>query len=146
MAASPPTPDALAQRLINQEAGAAATPDALAAVAERLHRQLRTRLVDVFGPTGFDALWARAMFLAHGALPPDARDPATPTVPLPPGVPAVGDDTTVAARETVIASFASFIALLFTFVGVPLGRSLLGQLWPALLLDELGPHTGESTQ
>lgn len=123
------------------------TPDELAAAADRIYGRLRAGLAVFFGPTGFDALWGRAMFLAHGAPLPGVHDAAAPTMTLPPGVPTVvGEGDTVAARETMVASFANFISLLFTFVGAPLGRSLLGQLWPAMLVRAPDPHTGEITQ
>lgn len=147
MAAPPPTPEELARWLLYHEAGTNPTSAVLAAAAERSYGQLRARLADVFGPTGFDALWARAMYLAHGTLPPGEGDAAASTELLPPGMPAgVLDQDPGAAREALITTFAGFIALLFTFVGPPLGRGLLGQIWPALLTAAPDPQTGDTTE
>src|SRR6476619_7548239 len=60
-----PAPEALARQLLAAEAGERTRPEELAAAGERAYLRLRERLAVLLGPTGFDALWARAMHLAQ---------------------------------------------------------------------------------
>jgi hypothetical protein len=145
---TPPAPAELARRLLTDEAGGYQSPEEVAAVAVRAYERLRERLTVFLGQQGFDSLWARAMYLAQrqfrfwdetaGVESPDK---------LPPGLHAAtsGRDSTE-ARDILIAAFASFIALLFTFIGEDVGFRLIGQVWPDLAPSEAGADTEGATQ
>lgn len=128
----PSRPEAVAQWLLAHEAAAAPRADGGATAAAQVHAQLRTSLVVFLGPTGFDSLWARAQHLAQPSVP--ARLGAAV---LPPDARATDTDHA--------AVIASFITLLFTFVGVALGVRLLRQSWPALPLDAADLNTSDDT-
>lgn len=128
----PPRPEALAHWLLAHEAAALPRAHGGAPAAAHIHAQLRTGLVVFLGPTGFDSLWARAQHLAQ------------PAVPTPVGAAVISPDARAAdaAHEAVLASF---ITLLFTFVGAALSVRLLRQLWPALPLDDADLATSDDT-
>lgn len=128
----PPRPDAVAHWLLAHEAAALQAADVGVTAAERVHAQLRAGLVVFLGPTGFDSLWARAQYLAQPGAP-----TSTGAAVLPPDAPAADAD-----HQAVLASF---ITLLFTFVGVALGVRLLRQLWPALPLDAADLDTSDGS-
>jgi hypothetical protein len=137
----PPAPEELARWLLIHEARDNPSPEVFAAAAERVHARLRASLSVFLGPTGFDSLWARAMHLSPtisgGAAPTGDESPAA--------LPAVfrtvvtGSDA-AEVHAGLIADVASFIALLFTFVGATLGLRLMRHVWPEL------PVGGPSTQ
>lgn len=122
MAYFPPRPEALAHWLLAHEGAALPHVHGDRTAADHVHAQLRTSLVVFLGPTGFDSLWARAQHLAQ------------PGVPTPMGTAVVSPDAHSADADHA-AVLASFISLLFTFVGAALGVRLLRQSWPALPLD-----------
>jgi hypothetical protein len=127
-------PDAVARWLLRETAADPASPDALAVVATHAYSQLRTHLAVFLGDQGFDALWRRAIHLAQREFPAwlDGAGAETPS-PLPPGLGnTVCDDDAAETHARLLAVFASFIALLFTFIGAELGRRLIDQ---ALLSD-----------
>jgi hypothetical protein len=144
---TPPAPAELARRLLTDKAGEQQSPEEVAAVATRAYERLRERLAVFLGQQGFDSLWARAMHLAQrqfrswdetaGAESPDT---------LPPGLHAAmrGRDS-AEARDILIAAFASFIALLFTFIGEEVGFRLVRQLWPDLPPGEADADTEGAT-
>ena len=145
---TPPAPAELARRLLTDEAGEHQSPEEVAAAAARAYERLRERLTVFLGQQGFDALWARAMHLAQrqfrswdetaGAESPDT---------LPPGLhTAMRGRGSAEARDILIAAFASFIALLFTFIGEEVGFRFIRQLWPNLLPGEAGADTEGATQ
>src|SRR5688500_17140821 len=70
MVETPSIPQAVAQWIRLQAAGADAGADALAAAAEAVQCRLRAGLTVFLGPTGFDSLWARAMHLEQRTSPP----------------------------------------------------------------------------
>ena len=143
----PPDPEALARRLLTHEVGEHPTSEAVEAAAALAYVQLPERLSVVLGPTGFDALWARAMLLARQQLH-AAGIEGDLALQIPPhGVPvAVRGRDSSEAHDLVIAAFASFIALLFTFIGAELGFRLLRQVWPELPLDAPATADRRSSQ
>jgi hypothetical protein len=134
-----PTPslsEKLARRLLRSEAGEHPTAEELAAVATAAYTRLRVHLAVFLGEQGFDALWRRATHLARQEFPWDDAADSDPSPALPPelcGILRGGDAT--AAYPRLIAAFASFIALLFTFIGEDLGVRLIYQAWPDLPPD-----------
>ena len=141
MVGTPPAPEELARRLLTQEAGTSLGAEELAAAAERIHARLRQSLGVYLGQSGFDSLWTRAMRLAQVTVPFGSSDGAA--------APATGFQAVVRGRNTgeartaLIAMFASFIGLLYTFVGASLGLRLIGQVWPKLFAGDRGTHMGE---
>jgi hypothetical protein len=108
---------------------------------------LRAHLAVFLGEQGFDALWRRATHLARQKFHTweDAVDDE-PSPALPPGLCGIlrGDATEAHAR--LIAAFASFIALLFTFIGEDLGVRLIYQAWPDLPPDAADTPAEGATQ
>ena len=145
---TPPAPTELARHLLTDEAGERQSPEELAAAAARAYERLRERLTVFLGQQGFDSLWARAMYLAHRqfrAWDEIAGEKSSDT--LPPGLHAAASGRGSAeTREILIAAFASFIALLFTFIGEELGFRLIRQLWPDLPPGEADANTEGATQ
>jgi hypothetical protein len=132
---TPPDPEALARQLLAYEAGATTSPEDVAAGGERAYHRLRERLAVLLGPTGFDALWARAMHLAQPKFRSGDGTAAEESLPTRAyGVHAAvhGRDSATAQHNLVVA-FASFITLLFTFIGEELGFRFIRQIWPGLL-------------
>ena len=137
----PPPPEALARWLLAAEAGEPANSEALAAAGEHIYLRLRVRLAVLLGSTGFDALWARAMHLAQPAF--CAEDDTAVAESLSvrtSGLHAIvyRRDSALGERNLVLA-FASFITLLYTFIGAELGFRFIRQLWP-----DLPPDAAES--
>jgi hypothetical protein len=147
----PPVPEALARRLIANEAGEKTSPEELAAAGESVYLRLRERLTILFGAAGFDALWARAMHLAQPRfLTTDgtpADEAAAPHAPRAYGLyAAVRGRNSVAAQHNLVVAFASFISLLFTFIGAELGFRFMRQIWPDLPPDAAAARAEEATQ
>jgi hypothetical protein len=141
---TPPTPEALARRLLAYEAGAKNSPEELAAAGERAYLRLRERLAVLLGATGFDALWARAMHLAqrkfHSGNDTAAEESFPTRASHAYGLHAAvrGRDSAV-VQDNLVVAFASFIRLLFTFIGEELGLHFIRQIWP-----DLPPDAAES--
>ena len=138
---TPPAPEELAGRLLAAEAREKTSPEELAAAGERAYLRLRERLAVLLGPTGFDALWARAMHLAQPKFHSGDDTAAEESVPMHGyGLHAAvrGRDAAVGQHNLVVA-FASFITLLFTFIGEELGFRFIRQIWP-----DLPPDAAES--
>jgi hypothetical protein len=134
---TPPAPERLARRLLAYEAGADQTSEELAAAAERTYDRLRERLTVFLGPHGFDSLWARATLLAGHQLHEGGIEGGVALHPPPHELQAsVRERTPSEVYTMVTTAFASFIALLFRFIGTDLGFRLLLQAWPELALDE----------
>jgi hypothetical protein len=136
-----PTPETLARQLLAAEFGDAKSTAAFAAAGERAYLRLRARLATLFGATGFDALWARAMSLAQRQDQPEDA-PRRPQSPAPVGsglAAAVRDRAPLAAQQYLIVIFTNFISLLFTFIGEPLGTRFMRQIWP-----QLPPYAADS--
>jgi hypothetical protein len=145
---SPPISEKLARRLLSSEGGDHPSPEELVAVTAAVYTQLRARLAVFLGEQGFDALWRRAVHLARRefhAWDDAAGEGSLPA--LPPGLHGVvrgGDAAEAHAR--LIAAFARFIALLFTFIGEDLGVRLIYQAWPDRPPDAADPHAEGATQ
>ncbi len=131
-----PDPDMVAQWLLLHEAEDHPSADALVTTAARVHARLRVGLMVFLGPAGFDSLWTRALHVVQPPVPASIRTGAGP-VPLLP----LNDQAAMRDDDAVVASF---IALLFTFVGADLGVRLLHTIWPALPLGESAPPTSET--
>jgi hypothetical protein len=135
----------LARRLLAYEVGAKESPEAFAAAGERAYLQLRARLLVLLGSSGFDALWARAVYMAQREFRPrDGPAAAAPTDTYGLHAAVRGQDSTT-VQQTLVATFASFIALLFTFIGEELGVRFICQIWPDLLPDATESGAEEST-
>ena len=144
MVGTPPVPEALARWLLSTEAEGTPSPDAWRAAAERVHVRLREGLSVFLGPTGFDSLWARAMHLARPTPLAPADAGGDGSTALLPGWPAWARPRDASeAHDVLLAALASFITLLFTFVGAALGARLIRRVWPDLPLGEAGTQTGE---
>src|SRR5207247_9013006 len=116
---TPPTPEALARQLLAAEAGERTRPEEFAAAGERAYLRLRERLAVLLGPTGFDALWARAMHLAQPKFRSGDDTAAEESVPMHGyGLAAAvrGHDSAVSQHNLAVA-FAGFITLLVQFMG-----------------------------
>jgi hypothetical protein len=148
---TPPTPESLARRLLAYEAGEKSRPEELAAAGEHVYLRLRERLVVLLGAAGFDALWVRAMHLAQPKFHPGdntvAEKEALPTpASRVDGLHAamLGRDS-AALQHNLVAAFASFITLLFTFIGEELGFRFIRQIWPELPPDAAALSAEEAT-
>jgi hypothetical protein len=138
----------LARLLLASEAGERTSPEEFAAAGERAYLRLRERLSVLLGLTGFDALWARAMHLAQPKLRSGDDTAAEESVPMHGyGLHAAvrGRDSAVGQHNLVVA-FASFITLLFTFIGEELSLRFIRQIWPDLPPDAAESYAKGSTQ
>jgi hypothetical protein len=133
-------PEELARRLLTHEAGE--QQDQLRA-GEQVYLRLRNHLAVLLGTTGFDALWARAIRVAQHEFHSgdDSTTDESIVMPIsvhPPGLHAAvsGHHPAVALQNLVIA-YASFLTLLFTFIGEDLGVRFIRQIWPSLPQDAL---------
>jgi len=136
----PAAPVVVAQWLLAAEAGMNNGTEELAAVGERVYHRLRMHLAVLLGSNGFDALWTRAMHLAQ----PNFRagdNTATEESLSTQGAHAYGlyaavrGQAPATIQHNLVAAFASFITLLFTFIGAELSLRFIRQLWPDLPLD-----------
>jgi hypothetical protein len=138
----------LARWLLAAEAGTHPSPEEFVAAGERAYLRLRERLAVLLGATGFDALWARAM---HMAQPTFRSGDSTATEESFPahasGLHAAvrGRDSAVVQQSLEVA-FASFITLLFTFIGEELGLRFIRQIWPNLPPDVADSRVDGATQ
>lgn len=142
-----PAPEGLAERLLAAEFGEQKSPADVAAAGERAYLRLRAHMAALLGSSGFDALWARAMRLAQPKF--SASDGSIPGQAVPlnaSGLLAVvhGREAVVIQQNLVIA-FASFLSLLFTFIGEELGGRFIRQIWPDLLRDAENSHAEGSS-
>lgn len=138
----PALSEQLARRLLPSAEGETPSTDALALVAADAYIRLRARLAVFLGEQGFDALWRRAIRLSQQG-PQEAGDTAradaSPT--LPPGLhSALRGSNAADAHTRLVAAFASFIGLLFTFIGEELGMRLIAQAWPELMSSAADPQ------
>jgi hypothetical protein len=145
---TPPLSEKLARLVLRSEAGDHPSPEQLAVVMAGAYTRLRARLAVFLGEQGFDALWRRAIHLARREF--HAWDDAAgeePSPTLPPGLHgAMRGGDAAEAHARLIAAFASFIALLFTFIGEDLGIRLIYQAWPDLPPDAADAHAEGATQ
>jgi hypothetical protein len=138
--------EALARQLLADAAGVNPSPEALATSGERVYLQLRARFTVLFGASGFDALWARAVYLALRDLRPGEAHAAKAAPAGTYGLhAAVRGRDAAAAPQIVEAVFARFVTLLFTFIGEDLGSRFLRQLWPDPPPDVAGSRAEEPT-
>jgi hypothetical protein len=136
----PPAPEDVTRWLLAYEAGEKKSPEELAAAGERVYHRLREHLAVVLGSAGFDALWARAIYLAQQKFRSGDETAMAESFPARAsrayGLYAAvrGTDLAVVEHNLVVA-FASFITLLFTFIGEELGFRFIHQIWPDLPPD-----------
>jgi hypothetical protein len=147
----PLAPAELARRLLAYEAGEKKSPEELAAAGERAYLRLRERLAVLLGATGFDALWARALHLAQPKF--HSGDSAATEESFPTHTSrayglhaAVGGRDSAAVHHNLVATFASFITLLFTFIGEELGFRFIRQIWPDLPPNAAASRADGATQ
>ena len=145
---TPPLSEKLARRLLRSEAADLPNAEELAAATARAYARLRTHLAVFLGEQGFDALWRRAIHVAQRerhAWDDAVGEDSSPT--LPPGLHgALRGGDAAEAHTRLIAAFACFIALLFTFIGEDLGVRLIYQAWPDLPPDAADAHAERTTQ
>jgi hypothetical protein len=141
----------LARRLLAIEAGEKPSSEEFAAAGERVYLRLHERLAVLLGATGFDALWARAMHLAQPTF--RARDDAAAEIESFPrrrradGLhDAVHGRDSDAVQQNLVAVFARFITLLFTFIGAELSLRFIRQIWPDLPPDAAALRAEEATE
>jgi hypothetical protein len=130
-------PAALARWLLADEIGEQPGLDAIAAAGERAYLRMRERLAVLLGTTGFDALWARAIHVAQREFDTVGNTAAAEVFSTHTGqfqVAVRGHDAAT-VQHTLVVVFASFITLLFTFIGEELGLRFLRQIWPNLPLE-----------
>jgi hypothetical protein len=146
-----PAPEALARRLLAYQAGEKTSPEELVAAGESVYLWLRERLAVLFGSAGFEALWARAMHLAQPKFRP-TNDTAGDDAFLTEALRAYGLRAAVIGRDSeavqhnLVVAFASFISLLFTFIGAELGFRFIRQIWPDLPPDAAASPAEEVPQ
>lgn len=143
-------PEAIAHWLLAAEAGKHNDPEQVADAGERVYHRLRTHLAVLLGTIGFDALWARAIHLAQprfrvgddGAMVESFTTRASHVYGL---HAAVRGGDSVAVQHNLEVALASFITLLFTFIGAELSLRFIRQLWPDLPLDAVDSRTDGAT-
>lgn len=125
----------LAERLLLREAGADQSAEGLAEAAERCFGRLCQSMIDLMGPTGFDVLVQRALFLAGMTYPflkgvvVEVRPDSLRLEGLRAAV--TGQDPTN-VRDGLVLALASFFSLLVTFIGEDLAFRLIHRAWPSL--------------
>ncbi|MBA3534524.1 MAG: hypothetical protein H0T73_21610 [Ardenticatenales bacterium] len=135
-----PTPEELAHRLVGYEAEGSRGPEALIAKAEKAFDRLHTTLSVFLGSKGFESLWARAMLLAQQTLQAEGLEEGTALFTSPERwADAAGTRDAAQAHIILHAQFASFLSLLFTFIGEEIGLRLIR---PAL--PDIPPHEEDS--
>lgn len=126
-----PLPERLARRLLRFEAADHLSPEELIALVALVYIRLRTHLTVFLGEQGFDALWRRAIYLVQPQFHQWNDATGEESITLPPGLhkTVFGGDA-AEAQARLVATFTSFITLLFTFIGEDLGVRLIDQAWP----------------
>ncbi len=129
---------ALARRVLLPDARECRDDAALAEAVARADAQLRARLVDLIGPTGYTTLVARAVRLAQAEVPALEQVTGDAGEGTLRGVRAVvlasdGDLVMAAAGPTAI--LAHVIGLLIAFIGEDLALRLIHEAWPDLASD-----------
>jgi len=128
--------EALAQQLLAYESSVHPRADELPTVARHIYDRLRVRLSVFLGDVGFDALWERALSMARRAVRSANEAPGEHAETLPPGLSvALAGRDAAEAQSVLVAAFASFFALLFSFIGEDISLRLIRQMWPDLRFD-----------
>lgn len=145
---TPPISEKLSRQLLRSEAGEHPSAEELAVITTDAYARLRARLAVFLGEQGFDALWRRAVHLARREFHAWAEaEGEEPSPALPPGLHgAMRSSDAAEAHARFVATFASFIALLFSFIGEDLGVRLIYQAWPHLLPQATDAHAEGATQ
>jgi hypothetical protein len=127
----------LALKVLAQQSGSAEGAETLAAAARRAYDDLAHVSTPLIGQVGVDALTARALHLAQVEYPwlADAREPDQTHQPFAQVIASLERQHPANATEGVAAVFATFAALLVTFIGEPLTTGLLRQAWPKAFSD-----------
>jgi hypothetical protein len=119
--------------LAHEGAGASSSADECATAAGQLYDKIHARLAPLLGAAGVEALLARSARLTQDAFPCLAGAPLDATKlrsRLQQQEPAV-------AMEAAVALFATFLALITTFIGDRLTSQVLRSAWPTA--DEMAP-------
>ena len=126
----------LALALLGREAGTSREAAALSLATERISARLHKRLVPLIGRIGFAALLRRALYLAQTESPELAaltvNEGGGPSIEGMRELAAAHTDDPELIESAFATLLAHFIALLDTFIGVPLARRVLGEGWPTL--------------
>jgi hypothetical protein len=133
----------LALTVLARYSGSEEGAEALAAAARRAYDDLAHASTPLIGQVGVHALTARALHLAQADYPwlVDAREPEETHEPFARVIASLTRQNPADATEGVAAIFATFAALLVTFIGEPLTTGLLRQAWPKAFSDA---HTEET--
>ena len=125
----------LARRLLAVEA--AGTDDANAQVqgAVRVCEKLRISLTRFAGTDGFASLLRRALALARAEAPALQAVTSNPNGSLQ-GLESLMADAPNGGPEALVALVTHLLGLLVTFVGEPLTRRLVAEIWPDALSKE----------
>lgn len=131
---APSTTHLWAQHLLRVEAGYPSASEENPHEAVRVCEKLRLSLTRFVGPDGFAALSRRALALAR------AEAPVLQAVQISLDGRLDGLQAVVAngakGVEAAIALTAHLLRLLVVFIGVPMTRRLVGEIWPEAWLED----------
>ena len=104
--------------------------------------KLRAHLAALMGKGGYRALLSRALVLAGAevSLLRALRVKADGALEWSPAPPAELDPAELLEGKVVL--LAQLLGLLAAFIGVNLTLRLMGEIWPQISLDDLGPGNG----
>jgi hypothetical protein len=118
------------RRLLAHEGAFGGSSEALAVAAERIHDKLTAHLSPLLGSAGVQALFVRSVKLARLGL--------APTTDVPVLASSTDLSTFLRQLEPAVATnvaealFATFLALMATFIGERLTHQALRSAWPTL--------------
>lgn len=132
---TPPSPAQaeLARRLLVEE-GANGSTEACATAAGRVYDKIRAHLAPLLGATGVDALLTRSAKLTQDRLP----GLATASLDSTKLQACLAGEEPAVAMGAAVALFATFFALITTFIGERLTTQALRRAWPHI--DETAPQ------
>jgi hypothetical protein len=131
-----------ARRLIALEAARDESPGALAGGAARVCDRLRVPLARLAGVVGFRSLMSRAVAMAKAEVPSLAAVQVRADGSLG-GLDGSGHDQDAGAGgEAAVVVVAQLLGLLVTFIGEPLTRQLVRDVWPDATADETDGRAG----
>lgn len=123
----------LARRMLAVEAASDKSTDPRVHEAVRVCEKLQVSLTRLAGADGFEALMRRALALARVEVPALRKIEVMPACSL---FEQLGADSREGTTEAGVAIIAHLLGLLIAFIGAPLTVHLVGEIWPAALLDE----------
>ena len=123
----------LARRMLAAEAASQSATDAHVNEGVRVCEKLQVSLTRFAGADGFTSLLRRALALARAEVPALQRIEVKPDCSI---LEQLAADSSKGATDAAVAIIAHLLGLLVTFIGAPLTVRLVGEAWPAALLDE----------